>query len=257
MAILNKTSRSEDDLSYARIAYENKLTAASSTDAEAVLIPNTWERWTSASGTMTATFQPGSSVKCNYIAIAAHNLGTKGSEIVVQTSDTVGGTFTDRGSATPSNDRPLFFMFDDVDDVEDVKITVTGGTDREIGIVYAGEVLIMQRAIYGGHSPITLSSVTDYRNSDTDTGQFIGRKIRRKGQMTNFSWQFLTPDWYRDNFQPFVDAAKTTPFFIAWRPDRFSDEVAFGYTTGDIRPTNMSGGVEFLSVDMQMKAHDE
>lgn len=257
MPINELAERSILDLSYARIGYNNVLTAAGSSDAEAAIIPNTYERWTSASGTMQDTFQPSTSVKCNFIAIAAHNLGTKGSEIVVATAPTVAGTFTDRASATPSDNKPLFFLFDDVDDVEDVRVTVTGGTDREIGVVYAGEVLVMQRALYGGHTPINLSSMTEYRNAVSDSGQFLGRKVRRKGQMTSFSWQYLTPEWYRENFQPFVVSAKTKPFFMMWRPDNHTDEIAFGYTTADIKPTNMGGGQPFLNVDMSMRAHDE
>ena len=257
MPINTLPERAINDLSYARIGYENLLTAAGSSDAEAALIPNTYERWTSASGTMQDTFQPTTSVKVNFVAIAAHNLGTTGSEIVIETAPTVAGTWTQRAGATPTTNRPLFFTFDDVDDVEDVRVTVTGGTNREIGVIYAGEVLIMQRALYGGHTPINLSSMTEYRNAVSDSGQFLGRRIRRKGQQTSFAWQYLTPEWYRENFQPFVESAKTRPFFIQWRPDYHTDEIAFGYTTQDIKPTNMGGGVPFLSVDINMRAHDE
>lgn len=257
MSIVTKIGRAEDDPSYARIGYESKLNSASSTDAEAVLIPNTWERWTSASGTMQETFQTSSASKMNYIAIGAHNLGTKGSEVLVETSPTVAGTWTARGSATPTDNKPIFFLFDDVDTVADVRVTITGGTDREVGVIYAGEVLIMQRAIYGGHSPIVLSSVTDYQSAISDSGQFLGRTITRKGQRSSFSWSNLTPDWYREKFQPFVNSAKSNPFFIKWRPDKFSDEVAFGFTTGDIKPTNSGGGTSFLDVNLSMRAHDE
>ena len=249
--------RASNDSSFARILYENKLTAASTTDAEAALVPNTWERWFDASGTMQETFQPPSSVVCNAIGIAAHNLGTKGSTVTVETAPTVAGTFTVRGEATPSNDKPLLFLFDDVDDVEDVRITVTNGTDREIGIVYAGNVLVMQQALFGGHSPICLSSKTEYRNAISDTGQFLGRKIRRKGQVSSFQWENLTDTWYRENFQPFVESAKTKPFFIQWRPDYFESDVAFGYSAGDIQPTNQSGTTRLMAVDLSMRAHEE
>lgn len=257
MAILRQTGRTSNDASFARIGYYNKLMSASSTDAEAVLIPNTWERWYDETGTMQATFQPGSSVNMNYVAIGAHNLGSSGATIVIETAPTVAGTWTERVVATPTDDTPLFFTFDDVEDVEDVRVTVTGGSDREIGVIYAGDVLIMQQALYGGHTPITLSSQTEYRNAMSDTGNFIGRRVRRKGQATSFSWENLTDDWYREYFQPFVNSAKTVPFFIKWRPDYYSDEVAFGYTTGDISPNNQTGVSRLVSVNMSMRAHDE
>ena len=252
-----KAGRVSNDSSFARILYNNLLSAAGSTDADAVLIANTWERWTSASGTMQDTFQPSGSVAMNAIGIAAHNLGTKGSEIVIETAPTVAGTWTERGRLSPTDDKPILFQFDTVDDVEDVRITVTGGTDREIGVVYGGNVLIMQQAIYGGHSPVNLSSKTEYRNSMSDTGQFLGRKIRRKGQVSTFDWENLTDDWYRETFQPFVESAKVAPFFIQWRPDYWQEEVAFGYTTGDIVPSNQGGVTRLVSVSLSLRAHDE
>lgn len=257
MGLLNQTGRVSNDASFARIGYKQTLVSSNVEAAEGVLIPNTWERWVDASGTMQASFRPSGSVAVNYIAIGAHNLGSKGSTVTIETAPTVAGTFTVRGAATPIDNTPLFFQFDEVADVEDVRITITGGTDREVGVIYAGEVMIMQQAIYGGHSPVTLSSVTEYRNATSDTGQFLGRKIRRKGQQTAFSWQNLTDDWYRSTFHPFVLQAKTRPFFIQWRPDYFTNEIAFGFSTGDITPTNQSGTTRLMSVDMQMRAHDE
>lgn len=257
MDVLTKQGRSATDLSYARIGYENKLVTASSTAADPALIPNTYERWTSASGTMQATFQPSGSVMMNYVAIAAHNLGSKGSTVVIETAPTVAGTWTVRASASPSDNKPLFFLFDDVDDVEDVRVTITNGTDREVGVIYAGEVLVMQRAMYGGINPITLSSMTDYQSNVSDTGQFLGRRITKKGQESNFAWRHLEPDWYREYFQPFVESAKTKPFFMMWRPDLFPDEVAFGQTTADIRPNNMGQGIKLMDVSFTMRAHDE
>ncbi len=254
---ITKGGRTSNDSSFARILYQNKLTSASSATAQPALIPNTWERWESASGVMQSRFQPSASIRCNAIGIAAHNLGTRGSTIVVETAPTVSGTFTERGAITPSNDKPIMFLFDDVSDVEDVRVTITNGADREVGVVYAGSALVMQQALFGGHSPICLSSKTEYRNAMSDTGQFLGRKIRRKGQVSTFSWENLQDTWYRDNFQPFVESAKTLPFFIKWRPDYFGEDVAFGYSVGDIQPTNQGGVTRLMSVDLNMRAHDE
>jgi hypothetical protein len=99
--------------------------------------------------------------------------------------------------------------------------------------------------------------MTEYRNSASDTGNFLGRKIRRKGQQTSFSWQNLTDDWMRSTFKPFINHAKTKPFFIQWRPDYFTDEVGFGFSTGDIIPTNQGGTTRMMSVGLEMRAHDE
>lgn len=242
--------------SHARILYNNLLNASSVTDAEKVLTPNTWERWTSASGTMEARFQTGSSVKVNAIGIAAHNLGSTGSQVVVSTSDTVNGTFTARAVATPTDNSPLLFLFDDVDDCEDVKVTITGGTDREVGVVYVGEALQMFQPIYGGHNPNDLNNKTTYRNNNSESGQFLGRTVIRRGGETRFRWQHLDPEWVRQKFKPFIESAITQPFFINWRPDLYN-VTAFGYTSNDITVSNMGGGHRLMTANMTIRSHTD
>jgi hypothetical protein len=258
MAIQIITGRPIDDPSYARIGYGNKLLTASSVDYDALLIPNTYERWEVAAGTQTATFQLSPVSIVNYVAIGAHNLFSSGvTEVIIELSETIGSGYFVVWAGKPISNSPLFKVFDDFADIAEVRITITGGTDREIGVLYAGEVLIMQRALYSGHSPINLSGVTEYRNATSDSGQFLGRRIKRKGQQASFDWANLTDDWYRQYFQPFVLSAKVAPFFINWRPDYYSEEAAFGYTTADIAPSNQGGTTRMVGVSFTMRAHDE
>lgn len=243
-------------LSHARILYNNLLNASNVTDAEKTLTPNTWERWTSASGTMEARFQPGSSVQVDAVGIAAHNLGSTGSTVVISTAPTVSGTFTERAAISPTDNSPLLFLFDKVDDVEDVKVTITGGTDREVGVIYAGEALQMMQPIYGGHNPIALMNDTDYRTNNSESGQFLGREVIRRGQRTGFKWRHLDPNWLRERFKPFIDSVITTPFFIKWRPDLY-EETAFGYTERDVRVSNMGGGHRLMDASFNMRGHSD
>lgn len=146
--------------------------------------------------------------------------------------------------------------FDDIA-VREVTIKVTGGTDIEIAHLRAGKVLVMEQAIYGGHSPSVLSAETKYQSSISDTGQFLGRNIVRKGSKTTFAWRHLSDTWYRKYFQPFVIFAKTEPFFIQWRPDLHPDEIIYCHTTGDIKPQNMGGATTLLDVSMNVRGHDD
>tara|TARA_R110000796_G_scaffold64465_1_gene149382 strand:+ start:147 stop:920 length:774 start_codon:yes stop_codon:yes gene_type:complete len=257
MEISIKGGRPIDDPSYARIGYLNKITSAVTASTDAVLIPNTFERWTTSTGTVTASFNIGNLSTVNYIAIGAHNLFSAGVTNVRVQCKTSAGSFITVATIKPQSNSPIYFEFNDFLLCAQVSVTITGGTNREIGIIYAGQSLIMQRALFGGHNPINLSSMTEYRNSMSDSGQFLGRRIKRKGQQSSFAWANITDEWYRDNFQPFVNAAKTTPFFIKTRPDYYVDEVAFGYTTADISPSNQGGTTRMLSVNFTMRAHDE
>lgn len=238
----------------ALIGFENLLTASTTVDAEKALVPNTWERWRPPSGSVTVKFQMSSIAEIDFIAIAAHAL--RGETFTLQTAETVGGATTDVEVFSPTDNSPIMVDFD-ARTVQEVIFTGTLIAASEIGVIYAGKLLRMPRAIYGGNSPSVLVQKTSYQSVMSDSGQFLGRNITKKGTRGNFSWQFLEPDFYRDSFQPFVQSATLKPFFISWRPDLYSKEIAFGQTTTDIKPSNMGSGHRLMSVDFSMKAHSD
>lgn len=251
-----------DNPSGALIGYANLLTAATvspaatddSEEASNALTPDTWSRWRPPATTVTAKFQMDATADVDYIAIAAHNL--TGVTVLVQTAVTIGGALTDVESITPLDNGALMISFD-TRNIREIALTMTLAAANEIGVVYAGEVLQMPRNIYGGHAPATLSQQTKFHNSTSETGQILGRTIIREGLKGEFSWQFLDDQWYRDTFQPFVQAARIKPFFIKWRPDYYSDETIFGQTTSDIKPSNMGGGHRLMSVSLSMNGHSD
>lgn len=254
MPIITKDDPS-DNPSGALIGVNNLLVSADGSIVPKSLTPNTYERWDDASGTMTGVFQLSSATRINYVGIAGHNLFSAGTtEIEIRVSSTIGGGKTTINTLTPVSDAPLMIEIDE-DDVGEITIFMPDGTDREIAVVYAGVSLQMPRNIYGGHSPIALSQKTEYQAVKSESGQILGKTIIRKGLETAFSWRLLDDQFYRDEFQPFVEAARTTPFFIKWRPEFYSDEVAFGEVNQDIKPINSGGGIRLMSVGFTMTAH--
>lgn len=242
--------------SCARIGYGNLL--VSSTQAPSALSPNTYQRYEPSTGAQVAKFQLATSTNVDYVAIAAHNIGThdSGTSITISYATTIGGALTDIDTLSPATNAAIFLSFDAIS-VAEIAITTNATTaGMEMGVFQAGEALVMERPIYGGHSPADLSQKTDYQDSMSDTGEFLGRKIKRKGLDASYSWQFLTPAWYRSTFQPFVVHAQTLPFFIQWRPDLY-DAPVYGYSKGDIQPSNMSGGSGLMTVSLNVRAHSE
>lgn len=252
MIVTNPIPIAGSDPRGALILYENLLTASTTSDAEKALIPNTYERWRPSSGAVTVKFQLSTLSTVDSIGIAAHALA--GESFILSTATTIGGALTERAAATPADNGALLFTFDAVD-IQEIAFTATLAATGEIGVVYAGKTLQMERNIYGGHSPLALSQKTEFRNNQSESGQILNRDIIRQGTAGSFAWQFIDPDWYRENFQPFVLSARTTPFFINWRPDLYSQEVVFGQTNGDIMPSNMGTGHRLMSVSMAMKGH--
>jgi len=241
---------------HALIGYGNRLT--SSGDAPEALTPNTYQRFTPGTGAVISKFQIAVPLPVNYVGIAAHNIGTHddGTEVTIAYATTIGGALTTIATFTPSDNGAIFKTLDTTT-IAEIAITTNAVTaGLEIGVVQAGEYMQMQQPIYGGHSPIDLSAETDYQTSESETGQFLGRTISSEGLETQYKWQHLTPDWVRDTFKPFMTHAKTLPFFIQWRPDLY-ESAAYGYTTGDIKPSNMGGGHRLMQAGFKMRAHSD
>lgn len=241
---------------HARIGYQNILASVDITGAQPALIPNTFERWIDSTGQMVARFQTGAVVGIDFVAIGAHNLNSIGASVSISISPTVNGVFTEVAYITPVNNNAIMVFFDETV-TADVKIEVfgEGAVAREIGYVSAGKAMVMPRPIYGGHTPIVLTPETTYQQNTSSSGQFLGRNIIRKGISTNFEWNHLQPDFIRGEFQTFVQSAKTTPFFIAWRPSEYPQDVALVHTVNDIHPENMGGGHRFMMVSFQVAGH--
>ena len=238
------------------IAYENLITSSDDTTpadgSPKAVIPNTYERWRPANGTSTERFNLLTNADVNFVAIGAHNLS--GQTITIQYSTTDGGGLTTLTTVTPSSNEPILVTFDAVE-VSEIAINATWANDREIGYIATGQYLKMPYPIYGGHTPITLNPETEYQNNISESGQFLGRNIVRQGVSTDYSFRYLDPDFIRGDFNAFVDSARTKPFFMQWRPDLYSEEVAFGYTTGDVKVSNSGGGIRLMDASFSMKGH--
>ena len=251
----------EFPLSHARIGWRNIVRAASvtatpsspATSSLALFNDFTYERYQPQSLPATIEVDNGTAVEVDYLGIASHDLGDTGTTIDFQYSFDASTWVTVDSFSVPDNST-IMRLTQRVS-ARYWRVRLTGGDGQPfIGIIYMGLALAMMRPIYGGHSPITLSRTTANRPQQTETGQFMGRNIARRGLQSNLDFTNLKPDWYRDNFDPFVVHAYERPFFVAWRPLSYPDEVAFcelpAGTT--IQPTN-TGRPDLMSVSVPLK----
>lgn len=251
-----------DNPSGALILYENLLTGTTGGSGQgAALTPTTYDRFINIGGTNAAKYQMAAATLIDSVGIAAHNFSNPDSDVtvIVSVAATIGGALTEVASLKPTDNRAILLEFDEVmaQEVQIVLSVTAGNRNKIMGVLYAGKALQMPRDIYGGHSPITLSQKTEYQSTKSESGQFLGKTVIRKGLETPFSWQLLDDQWYRDDFQPFVQSMVTLPFFIKWRPDFYSTESAYGEVNADIKPVNMGGGHRLMSVGFTMTAHSD
>jgi hypothetical protein len=243
-----------EPLNHARIVYENLAlgitpTASSSAagrPAIAATYPTTYEYWTPTTLPATWSVDLGSAKNVDSIGMVGDMLGCT---VAVQYS-TNNSTWVTVDTRTVVTDRINMFLFLSVS-ARYWRVSVSVQIPR-ISVIYIGTALAMQRPIYQGHTPLTLSRTTDLSNNVSEGGQYLGRSIIRTGAESSAAWSNLRADWYRANFDPFVRAARTAPFFFGWRPAQYPAELGFVWTDKDIAPDN-SGPRNFMSVDMGFK----
>jgi len=249
----------DEPLTHARIAHANNwitggtITASSTaTDFFADGPDNslTYEKWQPSSVTATWENNFGSSQDYDYCLIAAHNMGTQGNSLQVQTYDSA--SWTDLIPTTAiTDDMPILCIFTEQTDTR-ARIRITNGSAPTIGVIKFGKALQMQQPLYGGHSPLDMARQTIVRSNYSETGEFLGKSKQRTYCETEFAWSHLTASWVRTNWRPFQKAVETEPFGIAWRPDDFS-EVGYCQTDSVPIPSNM-GVRDYMSVSLSVRA---
>ncbi|MBK1780556.1 hypothetical protein JHL22_04940 [Advenella sp. WQ 585] len=236
-----------------KIGWQNLSESASASTsvpgfpASAVLNPMTYERWMPAVAPANIDIDLGSIQSVGYVGIAAHTL--IGAAVVISHSDD-GTTWSEVTAIIPVDNSPIMYVFEAIS----ARYWRFGiGKVAEIGVIYIGNILTMQRKLYGGHSPGLLARQTDILPNISQTGQFLGRSISRKGYATTYQFRNLEAQWVRDELDPFVESALSRPFFIAWKPERFPKEVLYGWCNSDITPVNQ-GQRDLMSVSFQIEA---
>lgn len=263
-AFVTSEAVTDTPLTHARVAYQTWLrdlaasaVTVSSEDedgpGDSPLRPDTHSYWEPTSLPATWVVDLGTFRAVDYVGLVGR-IGSVGVSVTVETNDgdQIGSPLEDEwiefaSDAGPADDAPLLFL-DTSRIVRKIRLTLAGtGNMPRLAVAYAGEVLKMQRPIYGGHAPGRLSRATTLTGALSMNGQFLGQDFRRHGIETSYSFRHMTAAWVRANFDPFVKVARKFPYFIAWRPSAFGSEVDYGWTPEDIRVSNM-GLRDFMQV---------
>ena len=169
----------------------------------------------------------------DYIGIARHNLDQIGLTVTVKYN---GITVI---PATPvSSIQAILFLLNEATPVT-VEIIIKGATVApQIGVIYIGKALRLERDIYVGHSPINYSRDRVSVNGVSENGQYLGAIDVRQTNSTSVSLQNLTPNWYRTELDPFFALSPRPPCFYAWRPEGYPMEVGYCWVEGKPNMSN-------------------
>jgi hypothetical protein len=226
---------------------------AGGTDGDLAANDYTNQRWKPGALPINWKVVTAADANVDCVFIAAHNLGTAGVTVVVQTAATVGGAFTTRATIVPTDDSTIAVMFNNAGApyvVREVRISLSGASSgASIGIIRAGVALQMEQPVFGGVKPIGLSRLVETRHSQSETGQWMGLTIQRQASATEMNWTHLTSAWYRSTFQPFSLSLPQTPFGLIQNPLRMPESVAWCWTNQSPAPENM-GVLDYMAVSL-------
>lgn len=242
-------------LNHARILWApvSGTITAGGTDGSLAANDYTFQRWSCGALPSNWTLVAAANVDVDTVFIAAHNLGTTGSTVEVQTASTLGGAFTTRATIVPTDDSTIAVMLNNAGtpySVREIRIRVTGASAAaQIGIIRAGKALQMTQPVFAGVKPIGLSRAVETRHAISETGQWLGRMIQRQASLSQMDWSHLDDAWYKANFAPFALALPQTPFGLIQNPLRMPESVAWCWTDAVPVPEYM-GVRNFMQVSL-------
>jgi hypothetical protein len=220
----------------------------------------TYDQWTATpNGSNNATLQVdlGGATDIDLVAIAAHNVFTRGASIRVDSSPDA-ATWTLRGATqTPTDNQAIAWYFQTVS-ARYWRFAVTNATGGNvyIGVAFVGGVLTMPQRVYQGYTPPLSQTLVDLQSNVSEGGHLLGSAIVRKSSSASVGLRLLKPDFVRGLWLPFQrHFNEGKGFFWAWRPTKYGD-LHYAWRGGEVIAPSNSGPKEYMETGMEMRLYD-
>lgn len=232
----------------------NAFTAAGA-DVDWLADGETWSQWKGGNATPAITITFSETRTIDYIGIAAHDLDLQNATLRVLIDPGTGfETVPGLENVEVEDDGAILFLVGPVD-VDAVRVNIIAGDAAPvIGVLQAGLSMELPRRATYTALPISESEQTRYRTTQSVKGQVLGRAVEAAELAFSIDIANLSEDWRQAtgiaSWQAFTDHVRDTgPFFVASRPSRYPEDVAYG--VADERPRfnrerpnrNISGSV--------------
>ena len=218
------------------------------------------QRWRSdSSDDQTLEFAVDELSAVDYIGIARHNFGSGQIVVSVEIPDTEneGETIEIVPEFMPGDDAPILIRFPETySGVFILRLQPQGDTKPWAAVVYVGKLLALERGFYVGHTPLPYARSVEVANGRTQRGDFLGQIVTSASLSTPINVQNLTPTFYRSEIEPFIAAVRSkagvAPFFFAWRPQKYPNEIGYAWLTDDPKPSNQrANGMMQVSINLE------
>lgn len=133
-----------------------------------------------------------------------------------------------------------------------VEIKLGAGSENpRAAVVYVGKLLVIERKIYVGHTPLPDGIKSSVVNGRSESGKFLGRIQIAEWRESTIPLSLVSPDWFRAYMRPFLREGKNLPFFFAWRPEDYPFETGFALLMEDPAPVP-TGPSNLIAFDMKV-----
>ena len=181
----------------------------------------------------------------------------------MQRSTNSGATWPDAGAGTytPTDNSPIVFrMVTSGNDAADWRIRITGLTASAplyVGVAFFGNDVVFPRRFYKDFAPVLAPTEVQLQSNVSVGGNLLGNSVIAQGSTINAQFAHLAPAWVRGTLLPFLPHFnKGKGFFFGWRPNTYPQDAHYCWREGaTLRPVN-SGPRDFMSLEMQMRAHE-
>jgi hypothetical protein len=171
----------------------------------------------------------------SYCGIAAHDLGSKGCTILVQSS-TDDSAWTTRATVAPTDDSAILALFGTVS-ARYWRINISGsGGNPTVAVIQFGAVTEFPRnAVYAPSIPFQRTRQAGYRINMSEGGQWLGRSRARVALVPAMTVNHLSETWISTEWEPLALHAEQAPFFVADRPGDHPKSCAYAWSGTDLR----------------------
>lgn len=250
---VNKTA-----LLYQSILENGTLTASSEAadgDVDNAAGDETNDFWTPAVVPANMHVDYGSAVECDTIGITAHNAGTNGSTLTLETS-TDDSTWTERAVMEPLTDDTILVIFPSV--TAQYWRVVMSGAVCSLGVVKIGKRLVMPSGPLSGHVAVNHAKRVEMMTNTSIKGQFLKSRIIRIGADLDLNFGLVGTDFVDNDmidFESHFDNGRT--FFYIGNPVKYPLDNGYCWRSGDeMRPSYEEGGI-LMNVSFEVSAYVE
>jgi hypothetical protein len=212
-----------------------------------------WDQWQGEAGTNYIYITQADNSSCDYIGIAAHNLGDEaGVQVTLEYYDDAAMSWTNAVTFSPFDSKTLYRIFTSPGSYQQWRVTiVTTSLVPAIGVLAIGEYTELENGMTSGFKPPLVEGFKEY-TSISEGGSFLGRSIIDDGELLNIDIKNLSPLWVRMTYVPFLEHAKEKPFFFTWDKDNYLSETAFCWTERAINSPKYQDSV-YMSHSLPVK----